>query len=140
MDDFLAKPARLEELQQKIESMVGSLAKVVDRQTQASDDAVTQLVAIFGSEEQVETLLHGLLEAGRSDLARFDEAVKAGDTTAQRDVLHRITGSLQLLRMGLQEPAPGLSVNERRDAVLVELSQVDGMIERLEAKRLVRQR
>ena len=140
MDDFLAKPARLEELQQKIESMVGTLAKVVDGQNQASDDAVTQLVAIFGSEEQVETLLHGLLEAGRLDLARFDQAVEAGDTVAQRDVLHRITGSLQLLRMGLQEPAASLSVNERRDAVLTELSQVDGMIERLEAKRLMRQR
>jgi two-component system sensor histidine kinase EvgS len=135
MDDFLAKPARLEELQQKIESMVGSLANLVDRQTQASDDAVTQLVAIFGSEEQVETLLHGLLEAGRADLAKFEQAVEAGDTAAQRDVLHRITGS----RMGLQEPAPSLSVSERRDAVLAELSQVDGMIERLQAKRISRQ-
>jgi len=139
VDDFLAKPARLEELKKKIETMVGSVVDVAEEKAVVASDPLAQLTAMFGSVEQVETLLHGLLEAGRADLEKFDQAVKAGDTAAQRDVLHRITGSLQLLRAGLQEPPSDLSVHERRQAVSDELARVDDLLQKLVAQRRERQ-
>jgi two-component system sensor histidine kinase EvgS len=139
MDDFLAKPARLEELKQKIESMVGDIG-AADQAAPMVEDPLPQLIALFGSVDQVEKLLRGMLEVARTDLAKFDQAVIAGDTTAQRDVLHRITGSLQLLGTGWQEPPAHLSAHERRQAVLAELASVDGLLQKLEAGRRERQR
>lgn len=140
MDDFLAKPARMEELEKKIVAMLGRGADATDERAAVADDSLAQLIAMFGSADQVETLLHGLLEAGRADLAKFDQAVLADDTIAQRDLLHRITGSLQLLHAGLQEPSSELSVHERRHAVLGELASVEEMLQRLEAEHGERQR
>lgn len=134
MDDFLAKPVRLEELQQKIETLLGEGGGPAERAPE-HDDALAQLIAIFGSLEEVEALLHGLLDTAKADLATFDQAVITGDTRAQRDVLHRITGSLQLLRSGLREPAPGLSVQQRRDAVLDELRRAEELLRQLQARR-----
>lgn len=120
--------------------MVRHVVDVAQAQARAVEERLLQLIAIFGSVDQVEMLLHGLLEEGRADLATFDQAVIAGDTLAQHNVLHRITGSLQLLNTELQEPITDLSIPERRKTVLDDFALIDGLLQKIESNRRAEKR
>jgi two-component system, NarL family, sensor histidine kinase EvgS len=133
MDDFLAKPVQLEELRQKITAVSQrSGAEPVGAEA-PSADPLTYLSEVFGSEDQVKSLLEGLLEAGHADVARLDAAMAAGDLQAQQDLIHRLIGSLRLVDpQGL--PSGDDSARGRRHAIVAQLDQIHALVEQLRAR------
>lgn len=133
MDDFLAKPVRLEELRQKITTLVESEADI-DQGSAPDEDQLPYLIGVFGSEAQVETLLTGLLEAGRADMKKLDDAITRGDEEAQRSLIHRIVGSLRLINPGLLVDEGGESVPHQRNVLRAQLEQIHVQIDRLRGR------
>lgn len=104
MDDFLAKPAQLHELELKLARHLGvgrAPPAPVDPPVSAADSAAWRQLALlmeaYGSMHQVRGILQGLLESCREDLAALDRAFARGDTAARNELLHRIRGALQLV-------------------------------------------
>ncbi len=124
MDDFLAKPVQLHDLELKLARHLGEAPPPVAAgppDPAAGTGAYRQLALLmeaFGSLRQVREVLHGLLATCREDLAALDQAIVRGDTCTQHELLHRIAGSLRLVG----EPPGGAhdadTPSARRDALL----------------------
>jgi PAS domain S-box len=140
MDDFLAKPVQLHELELKLSRHLGvcaPLAPAVDELPRPEAGAAYRQLAVlmeaFGSVRQVREILHALLETCRTDLSALDQAFARGDTQAQAELLHRISGSLRLVG----EPPGGGLANApaapaaRRDAVLQHVRWLEELLESL---------
>ncbi|WP_158536955.1 transporter substrate-binding domain-containing protein [Dyella sp. AtDHG13] len=128
MDDFLAKPVQLDDLRQKIAGISGQVAANDGPPVQ---DRLAYLVGIFGSASQVKHLLEGLLDAGWSDIAKLDAAIAEGDTEQQRDLIHRLVGSLRLIDPKSAEAGDGETSAQRRDAIARELAEIRSLVEQL---------
>jgi two-component system sensor histidine kinase EvgS len=131
MDDFLAKPVQLEELQKKIASFANDIARGQKASETARSDQLTYLSDVFGSAGQLKILLEGLLEEGDADVARLDAAIVSGDEEQQRNLLHRLIGALRLIDPSVLEGSGGDSMSARRDAVVEQLAQIRAMVEEL---------
>ncbi|WP_162207398.1 ATP-binding protein [Dyella japonica] len=131
MDDFLAKPVQLEELRRKIEMITRGLATTVPVEGEVHGNQLSYLMNVFGSKEQVQTLLEGMLKVGRSDVAKLDEAMASGDIEMQRDLLHRLDGSLRLVGITVTEANSTCDMSERRDAVIEQLDRIQALTEKL---------
>jgi CheY-like chemotaxis protein len=123
MDDFLAKPMQLSELDAKLAEYLAvpePAAPVSMPETRSMDGRLTMLMEVFGSMTKVRAILGGLLDASRLDIVDLDNALGAGDVLRQRDLLHRISGSLQLLGDTANDESAVLKDNaqQRHDLVL----------------------
>jgi two-component system, NarL family, sensor histidine kinase EvgS len=101
MDDFLAKPVQLDELQSKLAVYLHRESTPqtapVPPHAGTSDSQFSYLRDMFGSAIKVREVLRGLLNTGRGDIAELDDALQTGDVARQHELLHRIDGSLCLL-------------------------------------------
>ncbi len=123
MDDFLAKPVQLQDLELKLTRHLGMATPPAGDETPASTDSAAYrqlalLMEAYGSLRQVREVLQGLLDTGREDLAALDQAFARGDTRSQHELLHRISGSLRLVGEPPDAPtgAPA-DLAARRDAL-----------------------
>ena len=137
MDDFLAKPIQLDELQAKLDVHLYSASK---GQTSPAPlhDAVTDsrlalLMDVFGSASKVHGVLRGLLDSGRQDMVELDGAIEAGDVPKQRDLLHRIDGSLRLLGDGGNTgDSTSKNIVQQRDAQASRLDALETLVHEME--------
>lgn len=130
MDGFLAKPVQLDELRQKIAEACGAASAPVETRR---GDQLAYLAGVFGSEDQLRVLLQGLLDAGHTDIAKLDSAIAESDIERQRDLIHRLVGSLRLIDPGALESSDGETSLQRRDAIVEQLAQVRAWIDQLGA-------
>lgn len=128
MDDFLAKPVRLEELKRTLGKFVDKDVLSIAADVLKDDEQLEQLAGIFGSKEQLSILLKGLLSAGKEDLSRLDDAMADGNADNQRDIIHRIVGSLRLIDPSVMEEKAGEDTAQRRAEIAVRLEHIDQMI------------
>lgn len=131
MDDFLAKPVQLEELQKKIAAFVTGVVRESRTSDSAYADKLAYLCDVFGSAGQLKILLEGLQEEGDADVAKLDAAIAEGDEEKQRNVLHRLIGALRLIDPRVLEGTCEHSMSARRDAVVERLAQIRAMVEEL---------
>ena len=139
MDDFLAKPVQLHELELKLARHLPAGAAPAPAEPAAQADASAAyrqlglLMEAFGSVRQVREVLHGLLETCRADLDALDQAFACGDTRSQRELLHRITGSLRLIGLppGAAVPGEADGPAARRDEVLRHMGWLEELIDSL---------
>jgi two-component system sensor histidine kinase EvgS len=137
MDDFLAKPMQLEGLKAKIETMLGTTQpeQPIMGQNDADDELLGFLTEVFGSREKVREMLTGLLESSRADVKALDEALQTGDALQQRELLHRLLGSLRLLGgLPLDEADSDAPPARRRDVIVNHLDTVGALVERLKVE------
>lgn len=132
MDDFLAKPVQLDELRQKIMAM--QPGQDASGSSTAAQDQLAYLTGVFGSQAQLKSLLEGLLDAGHADITRLDAAIAEGDVKAQRDLIHRLVGSLRLIDPKTLESVENETLSQRRDAIVAQLAQVRALVEQLQAR------
>ena len=140
MDDFLAKPVQLHELELKLARHL-HVAPVpaepaAEPQPAVGSAAYRQLALLmdaFGSVRQVREILHGLLETCRADLEALDQALARGDTRTQSELLHRISGSLRLVGEppGGCAPAAPATPAARREAVLRHVRWLEELLQSL---------
>jgi hypothetical protein len=101
MDEFLAKPVKLDDLGAMLSACLSHMPSENPVVTASSADVanhrIRALLEVFGSAQQVKQVLRGLLDASRKDLMALDQAVQRDDGESQRDILHRIHGALRLL-------------------------------------------
>ncbi|WP_158407933.1 ATP-binding protein [Dyella japonica] len=134
MDDFLAKPVQLDELEQKIAGIRHQAVTGAVDGGRSGRDRLAYLTNVFGSEAQVKTLLEGLLDAGNADVAKLDLALAEHDTTAQHNLIHRLVGSLRLIDPGMLESDGDETLSARRDAIVAQLGQIRALVEQLRAR------
>lgn len=127
MDGFLAKPVQMEELQSKVAELLGDGVKETVAPT-SRHDQLDYLAQVFGSDDQVEKLLDGLVKAGRVDIEKLDKAMAAGDVPAQHDLIHRIVGSLRLINPHMAEASAGEPMCRRREEVVAQLESIERMM------------
>ena len=137
MDDFLAKPVQLDELRAKLAVHLHSASKQWDHQapshSTAFDSQLPHLMDLFGSAKKVREVLRGLLDTGRQDMVRLDSALQVGDVREQRDLLHRISGSLCLLDNGKDAMASTQSdVAQQRDTQARRLDALETLVNEME--------
>lgn len=101
MDEFLAKPVQLAELDAMLAACLDrkreDTSSVGSSGERATDVRLHLLTELFGSTENVREMLSGLIKVSRQDLAELDQAMRDGDAEQQRHLLHRIHGALRLL-------------------------------------------
>jgi two-component system sensor histidine kinase EvgS len=131
MDDFLAKPVQLEELQKKITAFANDIIREQPVGKSTHGDRLAYLSDVFGSPDQLKILLEGLLDEGDTDVVKLDAAIAQGDAETQRNLLHRLIGALRLIDPGVVEGAHGDSMSDRRDAVVEQLARIREMVEEL---------
>jgi PAS domain S-box-containing protein len=137
MDDFLAKPIQLDELQAKLAVY---LHPASNQQTlPASSHArppgsqLSHLMDLFGSAKKVREVLRGLLDTGRQDMAELDRALQTGDVQKQRDLLHRIDGSLCMIGDGGEgADTTRNDVVQQRNAQLYRLDALEALLREME--------
>ena len=109
MDDFIAKPVQIDEIGAILAvHLRAEPAQAEPAQKELSAPSTTHsgggqlahLMEVFGSTKKMREVLQGMLDTGRQDVAELDRALQAGDVTTQRDLLHRIDGSMCLLGDG----------------------------------------
>jgi len=132
MDDFLAKPVRLDELQRKIKSMVAADQPPPATGTEEADQ-LAYLIGMFGSEGQLRVLLSGLVEACDHDISTLDGAIAAGNSQAQHELVHRMTGALRLIDPKALTDDASRTLSEQRDAIVDQLARIRSLMERLQA-------
>jgi len=134
MDEFLAKPMQLEDLKVKIEALLGrdgSKPQVAGEKA-ADDELLAFLTDVFGSREKVRDMLTALLESSRADVEALDMALQAGNVQQQRELLHRLLGSLRLLGgLPLGEADSDAVPARRRDVIVDHLETVGTLVDRL---------
>jgi CheY-like chemotaxis protein len=137
MDDFLAKPVQLDELRAKLavylQPAPNRQVREAPQQSTVSDGQLPHLMDLFGSAKKVLSVLQGLLDAGRQDIAKLDGAIEAGDVSRQRDLLHRIAGSLCLLdeSKGGMDSTQG-DVAQQRDTQVRRLDALEALVHEME--------
>ncbi|AKC88378.1 hypothetical protein WQ53_12235 [Pseudoxanthomonas suwonensis] len=146
MDGFIAKPVQLHELETVLAAHLPRTVptKAVEapaRPTPADASSQRQLAELmdaFGSPRQVRDVLQRLLEAGRQDMQALDRALRDGDVQEQRELLHRIGGSLRLLgdACGAGQPLPA-GHRQRRDALVRRLDALAGLLAGLDPPAVV---
>ncbi|WP_266181602.1 transporter substrate-binding domain-containing protein [Dyella humicola] len=134
MDEFLAKPVKLDDLGAMLSACLAHMPSEHPRAEVGGSDSAHQriqsLLEVFGSTQQVKHVLRGLLDASRNDLIALDQAVQCGDVESQRDILHRIHGALRLLGDNASESADDSSAQRqelvgRLDALEALLGELD---------------
>ncbi len=141
MDDFLAKPVQLHELEERLSAHLEGRTGVREEPAEYAaapaaphSQQLMLLMSTFGDAAQVRQVLSGLLETSRQDAAELDDALARGDDAQAREVLHRISGALALLSSDpTQEASPDLSLPKRREDLLKRLDALDRMIHDIDA-------
>ena len=104
MNDFLAKPVQRGELQAKLAVYLHPASNQqmpsASSHARSPDNQFSHLMDLFGSAPKVREVLRGLLDTGRQDMAELDWALQTGDVQKQRDLLHRIDGSMCMIGDG----------------------------------------
>lgn len=121
MDEFLAKPVKLDDLGAMLSACLAhrpiqDAVEEETRETDAANPRLQSLLEVFGSAQQVKGVLRGLLDASRKDMLALDHAIQSEDGESQRDILHRIYGALRLLGDDASE-SHGDSATQRQDLV-----------------------
>ncbi|MFC4526078.1 transporter substrate-binding domain-containing protein [Dyella halodurans] len=134
MDEFLAKPVKLDDLGAMLSACLAHLPSERPRAEVSgaanTNPRIRTLLEVFGSTQQVTHVLRGLLDASRKDLMALDQAVQRDDREAQRDILHRIHGALRLLGDNADESA-GEDATQRQ-ALVGRLDALEALLEELE--------
>jgi CheY-like chemotaxis protein/nitrogen-specific signal transduction histidine kinase len=147
MDGFLAKPVQMHELELQLAAHLRQ-AEARARPAAAPPEPppdpapadtsgyhqLALLMEAFGSLCQVREVLRRLLETSRHDMEALDDALREGDTAGQRELLHRIGGSLRLLcESGATDAvAPGCSNRQRRDVLARRLDSLEELLATLD--------
>jgi two-component system, NarL family, sensor histidine kinase EvgS len=140
MDEFLAKPVPLVELDAMLSACLGAQRETAPAETlsQAKMDArLGMLTEISGSAARAKEMLRGLLDTTRNDLFALDQAMQENNGELQDGLFHRIHGALRLLGEGIptldgdsaQKRDRLVRYLEELDAWLVQLDQRDGKAE-----------
>ncbi|WP_267222074.1 ATP-binding protein [Dyella silvae] len=134
MDDFLAKPMQLDDLKAKIDALLGGdhTEQQASQQNGTDHELLAFLTDVFGTREKVRDMLTELLESSRADVKALDKALQAGDVQQQRELLHRLLGSLRLLGgLPLDEADSNATPARRRDVIVHHLDTVGALVDRL---------
>ncbi len=107
MDDYLAKPVRLTDLQQVISRTLAASFIPADAITepQVQPDAVDfdaeGLMTELGGAENAVLLIHEFANSLHAELSRIDQALTEGNSDSASAAAHRVKGSARTLRCGL---------------------------------------
>jgi two-component system sensor histidine kinase EvgS len=140
MDDFLAKPVQLLELERMLatwlEHTVPVPAPVAEPLpiSPRTGRKLARLTALFGGEGPLREVLVGLLDSTRRDMVELDLAFESGNEAQQRDILHRIDGALLLLAEGDATPTRISELHHamRRSELLARIRNLETVIESLD--------
>lgn len=105
MDDYLAKPVRLADLQQAISRVLASSVMPANSpfpdmeppRASVEFDAET-LIAELGAAENAVLLIHEFADSLHDELCRIQQALDNRDLEHARDAAHRVKGSARTLR------------------------------------------
>ncbi len=146
MDDYLAKPVRLTDLQQVISRTLAAAflpaeehpATLEHRDT--SDFDAEALMADLGGAENAVLLIHEFADSLHAELNRIEQALKSGEHSAAGHAAHRVKGSARTLRCGQLaaqlERVERLSRAGQVDQALAAWSELQRELPRLELKLL----
>lgn len=130
MDDFLAKPVRLDSLRTMLQTYLHTSDAEAGEgaATQSSGgDAIAFLSEAFGGAKPALEMLEALLQACHQDMTALERAMRDGDIQAQEHLLHRCEGALRLTGADLYPDGKPPDPADRRDAIarrLVELERL----------------
>ncbi|KLD62066.1 hypothetical protein Y882_17810 [Dyella japonica DSM 16301] len=136
MDDFLAKPVTLRDLDAKISSLTRSggdqpASTIMDE----VDAQAAHLISFYKDPVQLKAVLDELLSVCRKDSAELKHLMSGDDDAAKRRLLHHIEGSLGVI--GLEDmasqPASDASLQEREAFIAKRIEQLELLIHRLKA-------
>ena len=134
MDDFLAKPMTLHELDRMLARHLGLGAPATAITTAPMlADPMTFLTESLGSADDALRLLQELLSTCRDDMREFDVALASGDTPRQHKLLHRMKGALALLRElppANSDDSEVFPLDHQRDDLQRRLDRLAGLLHR----------
>jgi PAS domain S-box-containing protein len=136
MDDFLAKPVTLRDLDAKIASLTRSTG---DRPASTGMDEVaaqaSHLISFYKDPVQLKAVLDELLSACRQDLGELQRLMPGDDEAAKRRLLHHIEGSLGVVGLADidSQPAADASLDERQAFIAERIGQLEILIRKLSA-------
>lgn len=132
MDDFLAKPVRLEALRTMLRTYLGAEASTAVEVTPVpgvGEDAVAFLAQAFGGTGQAREMLAALLQACSQDMTALEQAMRDGDVQKQEHLLHRCEGALRLTGAELYPEGKPRDAADRRDAIARRLVELDRLLQ-----------
>lgn len=135
MDDFLAKPVTLANLDAKLRSLADSIYQTDGLQAQLErlDGQASNLMAFYKDPAQLRAILAELLATCRTDLSKLEHALAEENEVKQRFWLHRIEGSLGVIgdREGNETCGPEASIDDRVKSIAVRMGNVEALLQKL---------
>ncbi|GAA0693536.1 hypothetical protein GCM10009104_21100 [Marinobacterium maritimum] len=107
MDDYLAKPVRLTDLQRVISRTLAAsfmpANEIVEHpaQPEAVDFDAEGLISELGGTENAVLLIHEFAASLHTELSRIEQALSNSDNESASSASHRVKGSARTLRCGL---------------------------------------
>lgn len=107
MDDYLAKPVRLTDLQQVISRTLAASFMPADAliepqvQPEPVDFDAEGLMTELGGAENAVLLIHEFADSLHTELSRIEQALTEGNSDSASAAAHRVKGSARTLRCGL---------------------------------------
>lgn len=107
MDDYLAKPVRLSDLQQVISRTLAATFLPAEEipvrlaQPEAVDFDAESLIAELGGAENAVLLINEFAESLHTELTRIEQALAESNSESASAAAHRVKGSARTLRCGL---------------------------------------
>ncbi|HZX76180.1 ATP-binding protein [Lysobacter sp.] len=132
MDDFLAKPVRLEALRTMLQTYLGASSPDAGEDTPVpttGEDAIAFLSQAFGGTRQAREMLGALLHACYQDMTVLEQAMRDGDAEKQEHLLHRCEGALRLTGAELYPDGKPRDATDRRDAIARRLVELDQLLQ-----------
>lgn len=133
MDDFLAKPVRLESLRTMLQTHLGAPEPAEGERRAAAPagggDTMAILSQAFGGTRQAREMLGALLHACYQDMTALEQAMRDGDMQEQEHLLHRCEGALRLTGGDLYPEGKPREPADRRDAIARRLVELDRLLQ-----------
>lgn len=134
MDDFLAKPVTLRDLDAKIASLTRPASEQAESVDMVGVDAqAAHLISFYKDPVQLKAVLDELLSVCRQDFGELQRLMRGDDEAAKRRLLHHMEGSLGVIGLADidSQPAPDASLSEREAFVAERILQLEVLIQRL---------
>lgn len=135
MDDFLAKPVTLRDLDAKISSLTRRSDPAARTDLDEVDAQAAHLISFYKDPVQLKIVLDELLALCHQDFIELERLMAGHDDVAKRRLLHHIEGSLGVVGLAdiESQPAAEASLDERKAHIAGRIEQLEILVRRLKS-------